>query len=489
MIDSVQSRFRSLLSIIKLKPFDTATADGRSKERLRRALLTSATAAIARVISMAGPLITVPIVIRYLGKEQYGLWMTVTSLIGMFIFADLGLGNGLMTAISQADGRGDTQESRRCIASTLFALSGVAGILLLLYTVSFHFIPWPRVLNAKSPELLRESGIVGTICFVTFLANLPFGVVQRIQCGLQEGFQSNCWQCVASVINVTAVLTAVRSHASLPVLVLAVAGVQPLVSLMNGWFFFGIQRPDLRPRFQDFDWATAQRLLAAGFWFFLVSVLMAIGISSDNMVVDQVIGLDKVSLYAVPARLAVYLGTVASMLYMPFWNANGEALARGDVAWVRRNTARVMKWNVLITGSAGAAFAIAGPIAVHWWIKMPDFNPGISVFIGMAVWAFITSVIGPLFMILNAANVVRVQAVMYAAFSTVAIILKVVLARRIGIAGVVWASVIPYVLIIVPATVWVVKNVLRRAEQLSLTVTVGPQCSLEPGENPIAAPE
>src|SRR5580693_5619124 len=122
MIDSVQSRLRSLLSIIKLKPFDTATADGRSKERLRRALLTSATAVIARVISMAGPLITVPIVIRYLGQEQYGLWMTVTSLIGMFIFADLGLGNGLMTAISQADGRGDTQESRRCIASTLFAL-------------------------------------------------------------------------------------------------------------------------------------------------------------------------------------------------------------------------------------------------------------------------------------------------------------------------------------------------------------------------------
>ena len=81
------------------------------KERLRRALLTSTSAVIARVISMAGPLITVPLALRYLGHERYGLWMTVTAMVGMFTFADLGLGNGLMTEVSQAEGKGEADRA------------------------------------------------------------------------------------------------------------------------------------------------------------------------------------------------------------------------------------------------------------------------------------------------------------------------------------------------------------------------------------------
>jgi O-antigen/teichoic acid export membrane protein len=474
-----------LLALFKFRSLGSLTAEDRSKERVRRALLTAGSAALARIVSMAGPLITIPLVLHYLGHEQYGLWMTITAMVGMFTFADLGLGNGLMTAICRAEGRCDLQESRRCIASAFIALSAVAAVLCSLFLISFPFIPWSRLLNTTSPDLLRQSGAVVAICFMAFLASLPLGVVQRIQCGLQQGFQSNCWQCAGSVINVVVVLISVKAHAGLPVLVLGVAGVQPLVSLLNGWVFFGFQCPQLRPRLQDFHWDTARRLLGTGLWFFLVSILMAVGISSDNIVIAQVLGLDSVAIYSVPARLAVYLGTVASMLYLPFWSANGEALARGDIDWVRRNTARIMKWNVLITGSAGIVFATVGPIGLHLWIG-PKFSPGMFLFAGMAAWAFLTSVAGPLFMILNGANAIRVQVLMFGLFCPVAIALKIFLARRLGIAGVVWASVLPYALIVMPMVVWKAKQVLRRADQLAQKTPADDALPLESCEIPMA---
>jgi O-antigen/teichoic acid export membrane protein len=260
------------------------------------------------------------------------------------------------------------------------------------------------------------------------------------------------------------VLAAVNLHASLPVLVLGVAGVQPLVSLFNGWSFFGFQCPHLRPRLRDFHWVTARRLIGTGFWFFLVSILMAIGIYSDNLVVAHEVGLSAVPLYAVPASLAGYLGAVAGMLYAPFWAANGEALARGDIAWVRHNTARLVKLNVLLTGAAGVVFVLAGPMFLHWWLG-PDFSPGRLLFVGLAGWALLLSAAGPLFMILNGANAVRVQVVMFGVFAAVAITLKLVLARRIGIAGVIWASVLPYALLVFPALLWAKNRVLRRASR------------------------
>ena len=83
----------------------------------------------------------------------------------------------------------------------------------------------------------------------------------------------------------------------------------------------------------------------------------------------------------------------------------------------------------------------------------------------MASWAFLTAVLGPLFMILNGANAVRAQALMFGVFSLVAISLKVILAHRIGITGVVWASVVPYAVLVVPTVVLLARRVLSRAER------------------------
>jgi hypothetical protein len=108
------------------------------------------------------------------------------------------------------------------------------------------------------------------------------------------------------------------------------------------------------------------------------------------------------------------------------------------------------------------------------------------LFAGMAAWAFLTSVAGPLFMILNGANAIRVQVLMFGLFCPVAIALKIFLARRLGIAGVVWASVLPYALIVMPMVVWKAKQVLRRADQLAQKTPADDALPLESCEIPMA---
>ena len=85
-----------------LKEFDTSTPEGRSRERYRRVALTAISSAGARVIAVVTMLIAVPLTLHYLGTERYGMWMTISSIIAMMGFADLGMGLGLMNAISEA---------------------------------------------------------------------------------------------------------------------------------------------------------------------------------------------------------------------------------------------------------------------------------------------------------------------------------------------------------------------------------------------------
>ena len=79
-IQRLLDRVRALKGVMRLKPFDTATQEGRSLERYRRAGLTTVTSVMAKGVTVATSLITVRLTIHYLGTERYGLWMTITSL-------------------------------------------------------------------------------------------------------------------------------------------------------------------------------------------------------------------------------------------------------------------------------------------------------------------------------------------------------------------------------------------------------------------------
>jgi hypothetical protein len=101
-LERILNRTRVMKGVLRLKPFDTATPEGRSLERYRRGALTTFTSVTARVLTVFTGLIAVRLTVRYLGTERYGLWMTITSVVAMMSFADLGIGNGLLNSISEA---------------------------------------------------------------------------------------------------------------------------------------------------------------------------------------------------------------------------------------------------------------------------------------------------------------------------------------------------------------------------------------------------
>src|SRR6266851_4961777 len=114
----------------------------RSKDRYRRAAWTGVTSIASRGASLLCTLASVPLTIGYLGTERFALWMTINSFMAMLAFADLGLGNGLLTAISESHGKDDMETIRKYISSAFFMLSGVATCILLALAITYKMVPW-----------------------------------------------------------------------------------------------------------------------------------------------------------------------------------------------------------------------------------------------------------------------------------------------------------------------------------------------------------
>lgn len=111
-----------LLSVVRLRAFDTSTERGRSHERYRRAGFTSVVAFSAKAVGVATVLVTVPLTFNYLGAQSYGLWLTLSSVTFLLGFTDLGIGNGVPNAISEAHGRDDRRLAREAVSSGFFML-------------------------------------------------------------------------------------------------------------------------------------------------------------------------------------------------------------------------------------------------------------------------------------------------------------------------------------------------------------------------------
>ena len=453
--DSISRWGAKALSLVTFKAFDPESEGGRSKERYRRAGLATLAAFGARGIQILTSLITVPLTLHYLGVERYGMWMTISATIAMFSFADLGIGNGLLNAISESHGRGDRDSAAKYVSSAFFTLIGIALVIGAGFALAYPLVPWARVFNVSSLVAGSEAGPAVAVFVGSFLISIPLGVVQRVRMGYQEGFIDSIWAAGGSIFGFAAVLFAVRLNASLPWLVASMAAAPTLVQLVNAGFLFGRKYPWLRPRLSGVDKAAASRVMRTGGYFFILQIAGAVAYQSDSIILAQMLGPQAVTQYAIPMKLFSLTPMVLGFAYAALWPAYGEAIARGDVEWARVTLKRSLGVGLGIAVPVSALIVLLGRPIIAWWVG-PAVVPTYLVLIAMGLWAAMGAVNGSISSFLNGAGVLRFQAITSVLMMVANVGFSIVLTRSLGVSGVVWGSLISQaVFILIPTAIYI----------------------------------
>ncbi len=155
---SVGALLRRTIDRVRPRELSPLTGEERSRERNRRIALTAVSSGFSTVVRVLVSLITIPLMVRYLGTERYGLWVTIASATALLGFADLGLSSGLVNGISEAQGNHDESATRRYVASTFFLLVLIALVLGVGFAAIYGRVPWPRVFNVTSPSTAAVAG-------------------------------------------------------------------------------------------------------------------------------------------------------------------------------------------------------------------------------------------------------------------------------------------------------------------------------------------
>jgi O-antigen/teichoic acid export membrane protein len=458
---SLTARILRWRRLLRLRPFDTTTLQGRSDERYRRIAWSTTLSTVGRVVGLATSFISVPLVIGYLGSERYGMWLTMSSLVASLGPLDLGIGLGLLTIVSDAYGRDDREAARRAISTAAAMLTMIAALASVAFGVAYFVIPWAHVFNVATPTAAAEAGPASAVLLGAFALGLPLGIVGQVQLAHQAGYISGAWAIAGNLGSFLALLGVIAVHGSLPLLVLALTGVGLLAAGLNGWFLFRRQRPWLMPRLRDVDLRAGRSLLKTGSFFVVLQLAGLFAYQLDNFVIAQILGAGAVPEYAVPTKIFVLAPTLLSFVLTPLWPAYRESMARGDAAWVKRTLRRSIILAALVNIPSTLILVIVGPFLLHVWVGS-SVHPTMLLLVGLGTWTILNTLNGPFAMLLNGANVVGFQAGCAILMGVANVAISIFLVQRIGVSGAVYGSVIAQIIFVLIPELWYVRRLLRR---------------------------
>lgn len=437
-------------------------------ERDRLIAFGMSTAVVARGIGLIAPLIITPVCFRYLGDERYGLWMAVTALTAMAWFTDLGLGNGLLTRLGQL--AGDERQQAREISSAYATVLSVAALLFGGLLLVNPLIPWAELFDVADPATAAEAPVLVLMCFGGFALYMPLSLIQRVQYARGQTVLSNLWQTAGALVSVAAVLAAIAAELS-PMLVVGCAVFAiPLTSAVNNLVFFGVQARSIAPRPGLIDRATLTALLRLGLRFFVLTTIATVANNLDSPLIASTLGLEQAAHFALVSKLFAVVTMFVGLVGLTVWPVNGAALVDGDVAWVRRNTRRMILVNTVIVAVIGCGLVAWGHQVLTLWVGSadPQLAPT-AVFGWLAVWTLLIAMAYPMTMAQNSVGLLRPQFVGWLTFLPLATGLKVWGLHEIGLVAVPAAASLAYLATMIPAVIIGYRRTLRNFARVDST--------------------
>jgi O-antigen/teichoic acid export membrane protein len=333
----------------------------------RQASLTGRAGVVSKVVMMGSRFITIPIALRLLGPEHYGLWLTVTSLMAWLGFAANGIGSGLVNALSNADQQAPAIV-RRHISTAVFTLLPLS---LLLLGCAAALSAWPGVssilgVGQNSPAAGAARQLV-LVAGAVFAASFALDFLMPLCLGLQRGYLTS-FSSIAGNIGVVGAVAAV-GYAGGDVIAFALAvGMPPvLANLALTAYLFGYRHPELRPHPRQWNRASFRLLMSFGGYMLIGYIGELIIFQAPNILISNRFGAAAVPAYAVPAAIFLNLTNACYLLVTPYWPALREAGSRSDWTWVRGAFLRTLRLTVGLMAAAALGVALAGRPLIQWW--------------------------------------------------------------------------------------------------------------------------
>lgn len=311
-------------------------------------------------------LIVVRLGVEYLGKTEYGVWLTINSMIYWFALVDVGLGHGLRNKLAEQFSSGTNQIVNKYISTSYFVLMIICGSLIIILLVVVYFVNWNFVFNTYS---ITNSDLVITvyIVIVSFFIRLPLQLIHGIYYALQKSSYIDLITTLTRFLNLLILLFITQISQNSLILFSLSYSISPLFVLALFSFIFFMRRYKLyKPKLKYIDISCAKNIMGLGVKFFAIQISGIILYSTSNIVIVQFFSPTEVTPYQLSQTYFSYSLTAFLVILSPYWSAVTEAFTKNDHSWILRSIRKLEKIWVLMSLLVVIMLAVSSIVYNYW---------------------------------------------------------------------------------------------------------------------------
>lgn len=398
----------------------------------------------AKGVSIISSLLIVPLTIHYINPTQYGIWLTLSSIIAWIGFFDLGLGNGMRNKVAEAQAKGNIDLAKQYVSTTYFAIGIIVLCLFLIVEGVNLFLDWSSILKVDGfyKDELRK---VFAILTAFFCLDMVVKLFKSLLNADQKPALASWIEVLGQVLSLAVIYLLTKvSEGSLLSLATFYSGIPAITVLVVSAFAFRFTSyRQYAPRFSAVRKALIKDVLNLGVQFFVIYICILIIFQVINIVISRELGPDAVTEYNIANRFFSIAYSIIVIVLSPFWTAFTDAYHKHDILWMRK----VKKWlevlwivEIIVVGS----MLLIAPWFYQIWVG--DTVTVESVLsIGMSLFIIAES-IGTVYMqLINGIGTIRLQLIVYVVFALISWPLMLYSCRAFGLIGILVAPTLVYI--------------------------------------------
>lgn len=318
-------------------------------------------------VSILCSLMIVPLTIDYVSSYEYGIWLTISSLVAWLSFFDIGIGNGLRNKVIEAVEHRKPRLAQIYVSTAYAIISLIVSIVWLVAIIVSFFMDWCSILNA---DRSLENELMYTVFIVVTNFSLLFvlGLNRTLLNAIQKPAIASAFDTITQVLLCLVLLILIRfTNGSLLYLALAMGGSSLGVFIISNVWTYTTVLKSYRPSIKCVRFRLAKDIMSMGFLFFILQILAIAFYQTNNLIITQFVGPDEVTVYNVAYKYMQVLTMIFTILITPFWSAFAEANVNGDYVWMQSATKKLIK---MVGGLAvvGLIMVAISPIFYQVWL-------------------------------------------------------------------------------------------------------------------------
>jgi O-antigen/teichoic acid export membrane protein len=315
------------------------------------------------VLALAAALVAVPLIVRGLGVERFGVLALTWAIIGAASMLDLGIGRALTQVVASRKASGDTADLATIVLTATAALGvlGVLGALALLAAAApvahYVFRVGPEV-AAEAERAIRLLGI-----------SLPFVLCASALHGVLEGHLrfdlSNMVRVPLTLLNYLVPLAMLPFTADLGWIVGGTVLARGLALAAYGALVWNIMAREARVAMAPI--AALRPVLALAGWMSVSTIVATAIVYLDRFVLAALDSMSAVAFYATPFELVTRLSLVAGAIggaLLPVFSSLGRSSAKQ----VGKVFARGLRYVTLLVFPATALVVLFAADGLALWL-------------------------------------------------------------------------------------------------------------------------